>query len=147
MLGSVSRDRCLVGSRLLKLILAPITGVVTDRVDKRKLLLLAQSMLVVTNSMVAVLIITGEIEFWHLRVVYLVSSAAFAFNMPARGALVALLVPRDKLMNAIAINAAAMNASRIVAPPMAGDESRTRDPGCSEGSTLLGKHWVGLGHV
>ncbi len=102
------------------LVLAPIAGVVTDRVDKRKLVLIAQSLLVITNSIVAALIITGTIEFWHLRVVYMVSSVAFAFNMPARGALVALLVPRDKLMNAIAINTAAMNASRIVAPPMAG---------------------------
>ncbi len=102
------------------LILAPIAGVVTDRVDKRKLVLIAQSMLVVTNSIVAALIITGAIEFWHLRVVYLVSSAAFAFNMPARGALVALLVPRAQLMNAVALSTAAMNASRIVAPALAG---------------------------
>jgi predicted MFS family arabinose efflux permease len=102
------------------LALAPFAGVVTDRVDKRKLLLAAQSVLVITNTIVAVLIVTGAIEFWHLRVVYMVSSAAFAFNMPARQVLVALLVPRDKLMNAIAISTAAMNASRIVAPPIAG---------------------------
>ncbi len=102
------------------LVLAPVAGVVTDRVDKRKLLLAAQSLLVITNTIVAALIITDAVEFWHLRVVYMVSSAAFAFNMPARQALVALLVPRDKLMNAIAISTAAMNASRIVAPPMAG---------------------------
>ena len=102
------------------LVLAPVAGVVTDRVDKRKLLLAAQSLLVITNTIIAALIVTGAIEFWHLRVVYMVSSAAFAFNMPARQALVALLVPRDKLMNAIAISTAAMNASRVVAPPMAG---------------------------
>ena len=102
------------------LVLAPVAGVVTDRVDKRKLLLAAQSLLVITNTIIAALIVTDAIEFWHLRVVYMVSSAAFAFNMPARQALVALLVPRDKLMNAIAISTAAMNASRVVAPPMAG---------------------------
>ncbi len=102
------------------LVLAPIAGVVTDRVDKRKLVLVAQSLLVVTTGIVAALIITDAIEFWHLRAVYMVSSVAFAFNMPARGALVALLVPREKLMNAIAINTASMNASRIVAPAMAG---------------------------
>ncbi len=102
------------------LVLAPVAGVVTDRVDKRKLLLAAQSLLVITNTIIAALIVTDAIEFWHLRVVYMVSSAAFAFNMPARQALVALLVPRDKLMKAIAISTAAMNASRVVAPPMAG---------------------------
>ncbi len=60
------------------LVLAPIAGVVTDRVDKRKLILAAQSMLVVTNTIIAALIIAGEIEFWHLRVGYMVSSVAFA---------------------------------------------------------------------
>ena len=98
------------------LVLAPFAGVVTDRVDKRKLLLAAQSLLVLTNSVVAALIVTDAVEFWHLRVVYMVSSAAFAFNMPARQVLVAMLVPREKLMNAIALSTAAMNASRIVAP-------------------------------
>ncbi len=101
------------------LVLAPFAGVVTDRVDKRKLLVAAQSLLVVTNTIVAALVIMDAIEFWHLRAVYMVSSAAFAFNMPGRQALVAQLVPREKLMNAIALSTAAMNASRIVAPPMA----------------------------
>ncbi len=102
------------------LVLSPFAGVVTDRVDKRKLLLAAQSLLVLTSGVVAALIVTDAIQFWHLRVVYVFSAAAFAFNMPARQALVAMLVPRERLMNAVALSTAAMNASRIVAPPIAG---------------------------
>lgn len=102
------------------LVLAPIGGVVSDRVDKRKLILATQCVLVVTSSLVSVLILTGAIEFWHLLVITPVSGAAFSFNIPGRQALVAILVPRDRLMNAISLSTAAMNASRIVAPPMAG---------------------------
>ena len=102
------------------LLLAPVGGVLADRVDKRSLLLVAQTALVVTNSIVAALILTDTIEFWHLRVVSVVAATAFAVNMPGRQALVAMLVPRDQLLNAVSLTTAAMNASRIVAPPIAG---------------------------
>jgi predicted MFS family arabinose efflux permease len=102
------------------LVLAPVGGVIADRIDKRGLIFGAQAFLVLINTVVSVLIITGAIEYWHLLVVSPLSSAAFALNMPARQALVAMLVPRDKLMNAIALSTAAMNASRIIAPPLAG---------------------------
>jgi MFS family permease len=102
------------------LFLSPVGGVVADRVDKRRLLLITQSMLVLSNSVIAVLILTDTIEYWQLAAMSVFSGAAFSFNMPARQALVAMLVPRDKLMNAISLSTAAMNASRIIAPPMAG---------------------------
>ena len=102
------------------LLLSPIAGVVTDRVDRRKLLLVAQLSLVLINIVVAALIITDAIEFWHLLLVSTLSGAAFAFNMPGRQALVATLVPRERLMNAMALSTASMNASRIVAPTIAG---------------------------
>ena len=102
------------------LVLAPIGGVVSDRVDKRKLLLITQSLLVVTSGIVSTLILTDTIQFWHLLMITPVSATAFAFNIPGRQALVATLVPRDRLMNAISLSTAAMNASRIVAPALAG---------------------------
>lgn len=102
------------------LVLAPIGGVVSDRVDKRKLILATQCVLVLTSGVVSILILTGAIQFWHLLVITPVSGAAFSFNIPGRQALVAIVVPRDRLMNAISLSTAAMNASRIVAPAMAG---------------------------
>ena len=98
------------------LLLSPIAGVVTDRVDRRKLLLVAQSFLVIVNGFVAVLIITDLIQFWHLLIVSMMTGAAFAFNMPGRQALVATLVPRERLMNAMALSTAMMNVSRIIGP-------------------------------
>jgi MFS family permease len=102
------------------LVLSPLAGVVTDRVDKRQLLLAAQAVLVFANSVVTVLILTDTIEFWHLMAVSMLSGSSFAFNMPARQALVAQLVPRNRLMNAVSLTTGAMNASRIVAPTIGG---------------------------
>jgi len=81
------------------LVLAPIGGVVSDRVDKRKLILATQCLLVVTSSTVSILILTDVIQFWHMLLITPVSASAFAFNIPGRQALVAILVPRDRLMN------------------------------------------------
>ncbi|MGB2694262.1 MAG: MFS transporter [Dehalococcoidia bacterium] len=102
------------------LVLAPVGGVIADRVDKRKLMLVGQASLVGTNAIISALILTGTIEFWHLLAVSFISGSAFALNMPSRQALVAMLVPREKLMNAIALTTAGMNASRIIAPPLGG---------------------------
>jgi MFS family permease len=98
------------------LLISPIAGVVTDRVDRRKLLIVAQSVLVVINGFVAVMIITDVIQFWHLLIISSMTGAAFAFNMPGRQALVATLVPRERLMNATALSTAMMNVSRIIGP-------------------------------
>lgn len=102
------------------LLLSPIAGVVTDRVDKRKILLAAQSSLVLSNGVIAALILMGTITFWQLMVVSTLSGIAFSFNMPGRQAMIAQLVPREQLLNAMALSTAMMNASRIVAPPIAG---------------------------
>lgn len=98
------------------LLLSPLAGVVTDRMDRRRLLLLAQGSLVVVNGVVSVLILTDVIQFWHVLVVSCLTGSAFAFNMPGRQALVATLVPREKLMNATALTTATMNFSRIIGP-------------------------------
>jgi MFS family permease len=100
------------------LLLSPIAGVVTDRVDRRRLLLTAQVWLVAVNAVVGVMIIMDVIEFWHLLVVSTLTGAAFAFSMPGRQALVATLVPRDRLMNAMALSTATMNLSRIIGPAL-----------------------------
>ena len=110
----------LAAAAIPMLVLAPIGGVVGDRVEKRRLLLVTQSLLVVTSGAVSVLILTDALEFWHMLVITPITGAAFSFNIPGRQALVAILVPRDRLMNAISLSSASMNAARIVAPAAAG---------------------------
>lgn len=102
------------------LLFSPLSGVVTDRVNKRNLLILTQSATLIITLVVAVLITTGAIQLWHLIAAALVTGILFAFDMPSYLAIVPELVGERHLMNAVALNSAAMNLSRIAAPALAG---------------------------
>jgi len=102
------------------LLLAIPGGVIADRVSKRNVLILVQSLTGILAFAVGFLIVTGLIQVWHVIAVALIAGATMTFNMPARQALVAELVGTDNLMNAIALNSAGMNFTRIIAPTVAG---------------------------
>lgn len=102
------------------LIIAPIGGVITDRVDRRTLMIWAQLAVCLVNLINTILILSGQVALWNLLIISALSGAAFAFNMPARQATVPNLVPRELLMNAMSLSSSAMNATRIVAPAVGG---------------------------
>jgi MFS family permease len=102
------------------LVMAPIGGVIADRVDRRALMIWAQVAVFALNLLNTVLIVAGVIEFWHLMVLSTLSGIAFSFNMPARQAAIPNLVPRELLMNAMSLGSSAMNATRILAPAIGG---------------------------
>ncbi|MEX0749628.1 MAG: MFS transporter [Dehalococcoidia bacterium] len=102
------------------LVIAPIGGVICDRVDRRALMIWAQSAVCLLNAINTVLIMAGIVEFWHLMVLSTLSGVAFSFNMPARQAVIPNLVPRELLMNAMSLGSSSMNATRIVAPALGG---------------------------
>jgi MFS family permease len=102
------------------LIISPLGGVIADRVTKRNLLVITQSATGVITMVIAVLISSEVIEFWHLAAAALLAGAVLSFDMPARQAIVPELVSSDELMNAIALNSSAMNLTRIVGPALAG---------------------------
>ncbi len=102
------------------LVIAPLGGVIADRIDRRTLMIWAQAVIFLLNLTNTILITTGVVEYWHLLILSTASGAAFSFNMPARQAAVPNLVPRELLMNAISLNSSAMNATRIVAPAIGG---------------------------
>jgi len=95
-------------------------GAVADRVQKRNLLLVAQSGLAGINLIVAVLISTHMIALWHLVLSSLLSGVVFSFSMPTRQAFVVELVGPEELTNAIALNSLAANLCRIASPALAG---------------------------
>lgn len=102
------------------LLLAPVGGVITDRVDRRSLMLVAQLAVALVNLVNTVLIMTDLVAFWNLVIMSVLSGVAFSFNMPARQAAMPNLVPRQLLMNAVSLGSSAMNATRIVAPAVGG---------------------------
>ena len=95
-------------------------GVIADRVQKRNLLIITQACIFIVSLAIAILVHTGIIAVWHLVTASLLMGAIFSFNMPAQQAIIPELVGEQSLMNAIALNSAAMNLTRIAAPALAG---------------------------
>ena len=109
-----------LGSGIPMLTLGLFGGVVADRFPKRRTLLMTQSLIGVAATISAVLVLTGVIQIWHLMLISALQGVGFAFNMPSRQAFVAQLISRERLMNAVALNNAGMNFSRVIGPSIAG---------------------------
>ena len=109
-----------LGSGIPMLTLGLFGGVVADRFPKRRTLLMTQSLIGIAASICAVLVLTDVVQIWHLMLISAMQGVGFAFNMPSRQAFVAQLISRERLMNAIALNNAGMNFSRVIGPSIAG---------------------------
>ena len=95
-------------------------GVVADRVNKRKLLIVTQSVMMVLAFAMAALSYFKIITVWQVVVLAFLNGMAMAMNAPSYQALVPRLVPREDLTNAIALNSAQFNMSRILGPTLGG---------------------------
>jgi MFS family permease len=102
------------------LLLGLIGGVVADRLPRRLVLAGSQILQCIGATMVAGLGLTGMLQVWHIVLASFLQGAAFAFNMPARQAFIAELVPRPQLANAAALNNAGQNLCRVVGPAIGG---------------------------
>lgn len=97
-----------------------VGGAVADRAEKRTLLLGTQSAFMAIAAALAVLTLAGRIDVWQILVFSVLSGVAASLDMPARQSFLPHLVSREDLPNAIALNSAMFNASRIVGPAIAG---------------------------
>lgn len=95
-------------------------GVVTDRFDYRRVVMVTQSFSMVVAVALAVLALSGVAELWHAYVLAFLGGAAIVFDHPGRQALTFQMVGRDELPNAVALNAGLFNAARVVGPSVAG---------------------------
>ena len=95
-------------------------GVLADRVPKKQVLIVGQIMSVIITAGVAVSISIGTISVWHLIVAAFLQGIVMALMMPARQAIIPELVGPGMITNAVALNGAAMNLLRLMAPAMAG---------------------------
>jgi len=102
------------------LILGLYGGVLADRHDKRRLLVLAQGAMAVLALGLATLDLTGVVELWHVYALAVGLGVATAVDTPTRQAFVSEMVGPDDLPNAVSLNSATFNASRIVGPALAG---------------------------
>jgi MFS family permease len=95
-------------------------GVIADRVDKRRMLLFTQTASLIQAVVFAVLTSTGHIEPWMVLMLALGFGVINAFDLPGRQSILAELVGREDLSNAIALSSAGFNTARILGPAIAG---------------------------
>jgi MFS family permease len=95
-------------------------GVIADRMSRRKLMLITQSIMLVLAFVLAGLVFTKTIQPWEIIVLAFLLGVANAFDAPARQAFVVELVAREDLTNAIALNSTMFNLATVVGPSVAG---------------------------
>ena len=103
-----------------QLVLVPFSGAVADRFDRRKVLLVTQSLLMLLAFGLGLLLVLGVAELWHLYAFALALGVVNAFDTPARQAFVSDLVGVEQLSNAVALNSASFNSARLIGPAAAG---------------------------
>ena len=99
-----------------QLLLVPVTGLIADRFERRKVLMLTQSALMVLGLALGALLILGHAELWHLYVFAGLLGIVNAVDIPARQTFVADLVSSSNMSNAVALNSASFNAARMIGP-------------------------------
>ena len=102
------------------LLLSPIGGALGDRFAKRRVLLVSQTAMKMQALVLAALVWSGYVRYWHVAVMAVLYGLGRALDIPTRQAYVTDLVGRADLANAVALNSVVMNGARIVGPAVAG---------------------------
>ena len=95
-------------------------GVVADRVPRRALLVVTQTVMMILAFILAALSFLGVVQPWHIIILAALLGIANSFDAPARQAFVSEMVSREDLTNAIALNATMFNTATAVGPAVAG---------------------------
>jgi len=101
------------------LLMTPLGGVAADRMERRRILLVTQSVLAVLAVMMGLLIQAGQLRLWHVWSIAVLLGLATAYDLPAYQSFFPQLVAREDLPQAIALNQAAFHGSRIIGPAIA----------------------------
>ena len=97
-----------------------ISGVAADAFDRRKLMLVTQTIMAILAALLAILTFRGLTAVWPIYLLTAVSAAAGAFDLPARQALTPNLVPREHLPNAITLNSIMLQTASVTGPAVGG---------------------------
>lgn len=119
--GSASLLGLINGVRFLPFLFTSLVGgVLADRTDRRRLMLGTQWYLLAVTLLMGLLLLSGRTAVWHLFVFTFVSGVGWSLAQPVRQSLVPSLVPRDDLLNAVALSSAAFNLTRTLGPAAGG---------------------------
>ncbi len=108
-------------SQIPTIFISPVAGVLADRWDRRRLLLVTQSLALLQATFLALVVLTGIVQVWQIILLSLTLGIINAFDIPARQSFVVQMVDqREDLGNAIALNSSMVNGARLVGPAIAG---------------------------
>ena len=128
--GSPSAVGLVLACRMLPMVATLlIGGVVADRVSRRALMVAADLVRLVTQSLIAALLIAGSAEIWMLAVLAGATGAASGFSHPAATGLLPAVVPLEELRAATGLRATALSAGEIAGPALAGVLIAVAGPG------------------
>ena len=95
-------------------------GVLADRIPKRTLVLVTQSISLVQSAVMWLLVITGVVQVWHILLLVALLGITNALDSPTRNAFVNEMVGREDLPNAVALNSSLVNMARVLGPGIGG---------------------------
>ncbi len=102
------------------LVVGPWGGVLSDRFDRRRLVIILQLAMAALSLSFALLVLSGRVEVWHAYLYVILAGACRSMTQPMRQSLIAGTVPRDMLGNALATNVLTITGTRIVGPFVGG---------------------------
>jgi len=103
-----------------RLLLGAVGGAIVDRLERRRLMLWTQGLAMAQAFSFWALVYFDLIQFWHVLVLVLFLGTVNSLNQTARHSLINGLVPREDLMNAIALNSSVANLAKIIGPSLGG---------------------------
>lgn len=101
-------------------VVSPLAGALVDRWDRRKTMMASDACSALGTLAIALLLMAGHLESWHIYLVVAVNSTCSAFQIPAYSAAVTMMVPREQLNRANGLLELAQSAVPIIAPLLAG---------------------------
>ncbi len=108
-------------SQVPTFLLAPVAGVLADRLNRRYVLIGTQTLAMIQAALLAVVVLMGAVQVWHIVVLSLLLGLINAFDIPMRQSFVVEMVDnREDLGNAIALNSSLVNAGRLIGPAIGG---------------------------
>lgn len=102
------------------LVTGPMAGVAADRMDRRKLLLRTQWILIFTALAMGTLVASPFLHVWHIFIFTLITGVAWSFTEPVRQSMIPSVVPKADLVNAIALNSGGFNLMKVIGPALGG---------------------------
>ena len=102
------------------LVTGPMAGVAADRMDRRKLLLRTQWVLIITAVLMGALVSSPYLHVWHIFLFTLITGVAWTITEPVRMSLIPAAVPKEELANAVALNSGGFNLMKVIGPALGG---------------------------